>query len=478
LEEALKRNSTGVLAAAFAVGLGLTTVAATTTTSLAQGNNGVYAQGTVANAKIVAQAGNAPPADFGAPPSGEVPILFNDRHVYAKPDELKANRVLAALVRGNTILVPIRSMFEQMGGTVTWDPATKTVDVSKPGADVKVTVGRPEVIINGESRPLDVPPEIYKGAVVVPLRVLSEGMGAYVQWVADRRIVVVRYIAAPIPTPPPPTPAPTAPPTPRPTPPPPRPTPTPVPPTPAPPAKTVHNETFVVGDYIFSPKVYNELNPGATTAAGLTGSYGSFDVRGATELPLFGVPWMLGADFRYWQYPHPSNSSTVLPCPRANDAGCVTVITQVGQVYVPVFEALDTDVDARLGIKIANPRVYAAVGYLWRNSNYEGSGSPNQQHGIGFGLEKLPDLDQMFSVYANAYYFPSVSTGNQFLGGSAGTGQIQYRVFKYALGATLDLGRSPFFLDFGLLGDRGTNVKNAPANFQHSGLYAGGGLHF
>jgi hypothetical protein len=464
LEEALKRNSTGAFAVAFAVGLGLTTVAATTSSSLA------------AQAPFIAQAVNAPPADFGTPPSGEVPILFNDRHVYSKPDRLKANRVLAALVRGSTILVPLRSMFEQMGGTVTWDPATRTVDVSKAGADVKVTVGRPEVIINGESRPLDVPPEIYKGSVVVPLRVLSESMGAYVQWVADRRIVVVRYIAAPIPTPPPPTPAPTAPPAPRPTMAP-TPRPTPVPPTPAP-VKTVHNETFVAGDYIFSPKVYNELNPGATTAAGISGSYGSFDIRGATEIPLFGIPWMLGADYRYWQYPHPSNSGTVLPCPRANDAGCVTVITQVGQVYVPAFEALDTDIDARLGIKIAEPRVYIAVGYLWRNTNYEGNGSPNQQHGIGFGLEKLPDLDQPFSLYGNAYYFPTVSTDNQFLGNGAGIGQIQYRVFKYAVGATLDLGKSPLFLDFGLAGDRGTNVKNAPANFQHSGLYVGGGIHF
>src|SRR6202022_4615506 len=102
------------------------------------------------------------------------------------------------------ILIPLRSMFEQMGATVSYDPATKTADVSKPGSDVKVTVGQPEVVINGESRPLDVPPEIYKGAVVVPVRVLSEGMGAYVQWVPDRRIVVVRYVAAVVATPAPP----------------------------------------------------------------------------------------------------------------------------------------------------------------------------------------------------------------------------------------------------------------------------------
>ena len=451
----MKRISTGVFAAAFAAGLGLATVAATTTTGLAQSA--------------------APQADFGTPPSGEVPILFNDHHVYSKPDRLKANRVLAALVRGDTILVPLRSMFEQMGGTVTWDASTKTVDVSKPGADVKVTVGKPEVIINGESRPLDVPPEIYKGSVVVPLRVLSEGMGAYVQWVGDRRIVVVRYVAAPIPTPPPPTPAPTAPPAPRPTAPP-APPPTPVPATPAPPPKVNHSETFVVGDYIFTPKVYNELNPGSTTTVG-TGTYGSFDGRFGSEIPLFGVPFMLGADFRYWQYPHPSNSSTVLPCPQTGDPGCVTVITQVGQVYVPAFEARDSDVDARLGIKIIDPRIYLAVAYLWRNTNYEGTGSPGQQHGIGFGLDKLPDLDQPFSLYGSAYYFPSVSTANQNLGNGT-AGQIQYRVLKYSVGGTIDLGKSPLFLDFGLLGDNGTNVRNAPANFSHNGLYVGAGLHF
>ncbi len=114
-------------------------------------------------------------------------------------------------MRGNEILVPLRSMFEQMGATVSYDPASKTADVSKPGSDVKVTVGKPEVTINGEARPLDVPPEIYKGAVVVPIRVISEGMGAYVQWVPEKKVVVVRYVAAPVPTPPPTAP-PTAPP--------------------------------------------------------------------------------------------------------------------------------------------------------------------------------------------------------------------------------------------------------------------------
>jgi hypothetical protein len=468
----VKRLSTGLLAALVAVGIGTTSVSAQS--PAAQGNIGTYAH------TQIAQAGPAaPPADFGTPPSGEVPILFNDRHVYSKPDRLKANRVLAALVRGNTILIPLRSMFEQMGATVSYDPASKTVDVSKPGSDVKVTVGRPEVVINGESRPLDVPPEIYKGAVVVPVRVISEGMGAYVQWVPDRRIVVVRYVPAPVPTAVP-TPVPTAPPTPKPivTPP-----PTPVP-TPTPVARNPY-EHFIVGDYIFNPKVYNEFSPGNS------GKGGSYSVRGAVEFPLFGLPWMLEGDYRSYSYPHNSGISPaffnagVNPCagagggPAHGDQGCVTVIGAYGQTGVPSFTARDVDFDGRFGLKIAEPRIYIGVGYLHREENY---GYP-KQNGFGFGAEKLPDLENTFSVYGSVWYYPSISGNFTFPIGAppvlvGTTDKFQQRFLKYQVGGTLNLGNSGLFLDAGFLGDtiRGKNLS--PGDASHAGGYVGLGIKF
>jgi hypothetical protein len=415
-----------------------------------------------------------PAMDFGAPPSGEVPLLFNDHHVYAKPDRNKANRVLAALVRGNTILVPLRSMFEQMGSTVSYDPKTKTVDVSKPGSDIQVTVGKPEVVINGESRPLDVPPEIYQGAVLVPVRVISEGMGAYVQWVPDKRVVVVRYVPPPAtPAPPPPTPTPTPrpspPPTPRPTPTPAFPTPAPPPPTPAPTPKPVVYEHFVVGDYVFSPKVYDEFSPGNT------GKGGSYAVRGAVEFPLFGLPWMLEGDYRSYSYPH---NSLGLPCP---SDGCVTVIGAYGQTNVPSFTARDTDVDGRFAIKIADPRIYVGVGYLHREENY---GYP-KQNGVGFGADKLPDLGQPISVYGSVWYYPSISGDFTFpatapppLTGT--TDKFQQSFLKYQIGGTFSFSSSGagLFLDAGFLGDtiRGKNLS--PSDASHAGGYVGLGIKF
>jgi hypothetical protein len=423
----LNKVSSGILAALFAAGFGLAALSGPTS-ALAQG---------------------APPPDFGSPPSGEYPILFNDHHVYAKPDTDKQNRVLAAQVRGSTILVPLRSLFEQMGATVSYDPTTQTVDVSKPGSDVKVTVGKAEVVINGESRPLDVPPMMWHGNVLVPVRVISEGMGGYVQWVADKRTVVVRYVPAPPPTPapPPPPPPPTA--TPAPPPPPtPAPTPTPVP------VKPAYYDHFVVGDYMISPAVYNEFSPGTKGSGSYTGRIGA-------EFPLFGLVWMAEGDWRHWSY--------------ATTAGPVTTIGATGSSVVPSFTAHEDDVDGRLGIRVANPRLYVGASYLWRQNNY---GYP-QINGVGFGVEKLPDLDQAISIYGSAYYYPSLQ-GTYTAAVAAPPGTLAYRLTRYEIGADWSfLGPSfPVYLDLGFLGNQYNNKINAPSNINQYSGYVGLGLHF
>jgi len=55
--------------------------------------------GAATSSPHVAQGGPPAPADFGSPPSGVIPILYNDQHVYSKPDVLKKGRVLAALAK-------------------------------------------------------------------------------------------------------------------------------------------------------------------------------------------------------------------------------------------------------------------------------------------------------------------------------------------------------------------------------------------
>ena len=261
----------------------------------------------------VAQASSSP--DFGSPPSGQIPILYNDRHVYSKPDLLKAGRVLAAYVKGNAIYLPLRSMFEQMGATVAYDEASKTATVTKPGATITVTVGKPVVVINGESRPLDVPPVVYNGVVLVPVRVISESMGAYVQWVPDCRLVVVRYIpATPPPTeaPPPPVPEETVAP-----PPPPSPTPNPL----------------TIGGYVRSfyftrqnasnnPGTQFNFSPGAKYVSnGVNQASWNTGIAPHVDYDFNNSGWIVGGTYFY---SNPINGPCVVPANHLKGGVCVT----------------------------------------------------------------------------------------------------------------------------------------------------------
>jgi len=389
--------------------------------------------------------------DFGSPPSGSYPIIFNDHHVYSRPDVDREGRVLSALVRGNTILVPLRSMFEQMGAVVSYDDQTKTAIVSKPGSEIRVTVGKPEVEINGETRPLDVPPEIYQGVVLVPVRVISEAMGAYVQWLQDKHVVVVRYVPAPAPTsaPAPPPPAPTATPAPASTLPPAAPIGTPVP------VVTPFLDKFLVGDVLDNTLVYNEFTNGNQSNL-------SYNIRGAFELSFPIMHVMFDGDLNRWQFSH--------------DAGNVNILGNGTATAVPYFIGREDDLNVNLGIRVAQPRIYFIEGYYWGGNNW---GYP-PVHGLGYGLEKLPDLNQPLSITARFWYSSSVKGPfgpNTVMATTYPAGTVSYRVYQTLIGGDWDC-CNHIFVDFGFQAQKWDAIANAPASRYEDGPYLGLGVRF
>jgi hypothetical protein len=408
---------------------------------------------TPAPAPLVAAA-----AELGSPPSGEIPILFNDHTVYAKPDVLTRSRVLAALVKGGVIFVPLRSMFEQMGATVSVSADGKTITALKSGASVSVTLDKAEVVINGESRPLDVPPMLYKGIVLVPVRVISEGLGAYVQWVPDKRVVAVRYIPAPVPTLPPPTAMPTAAPTPIPTA---APTmaPTPIPTfAPQPPS----NRGFIAAAFSKAMN-YNEFSAGQFCPQSylLSGAYTFKD-----------SPFAVKLDYRQDAYVTSDNLTFF-----GNHFTRFATIDG-GFAVTPVFLARQSTLDARLEYQIAAPRIYVGVAYLMAANNY---GYP-QLNSFGVGIEKLPDLKSGISFFGSAFYYPSASgtytVANPASANFGTSYRQQYQIVKYDVGLALSATHFPVYLYGGFSGDRYTAQQNAPIGQTHDGPYIGLGVKF
>ena len=392
-----------------------------------------------------AAASAATPPDFGSPPSGEIPILYNDHTVYAKPDTLHRARVLAALVKDGQIYVPLRSMFEQMGATVTVSADGNTFVVARSDASASVTLGKSEVVVNGETRPLDVPPMRYHGVVVVPVRVLSEALGAYVLWVPSRRLVVVRYIP---PTPPPsPTPAPSATPT--------------EPPAPSPAPSGAPRIAFI-GAAMAAPQVYNEFSSGQHCDQ-------SYNLVAA--FAPANSPWAIKADFRQAAYVTNDNTTDLI----GNHYTHFATIDG-GYAYTPVFLAKQNNLDGRLEYQIAKPRIYIGGSYLITGNNY---GYP-RLHAVGAGIEKLPEMRPGVSFYGSAFYYPNAAgnytvttPGNSNLGT---TYRQAYQITKLDIGLALAFKNFPLYVYGGFNSDRYTAKQSAPIGQTHAGPYVGLGL--
>jgi hypothetical protein len=133
-------------------------------------------------------------------------------------------------------------------------------------------------------------------------------------------------------------------------------------------------------------------------------------------------------------------------------------------------------------VRVIQPRVYIGVGYIWTQNNY---GYPNM-NGVGFGGEKLPDLNHNFSYFGSIWYYPSVNgtavvnIENHFP--SNGFHQeslpLQYNILKYQAGLTFGFGNSPLFIEAGWMGETWTNKENAPINRTYNGPFAGLGIRF
>ncbi|MBC8102060.1 MAG: hypothetical protein H7Z41_05680 [Cytophagales bacterium] len=90
-----------------------------------------------------------------------------------------------------TILVPLRGVFERLGAGVQFAAATKTITAVRGATTVTLRLGDPNAFVNGSARPLAVLPQVLGGTTLVPLRFVSEALGARVAWRRELRTVAI-----------------------------------------------------------------------------------------------------------------------------------------------------------------------------------------------------------------------------------------------------------------------------------------------
>ncbi|MBS5909347.1 MAG: family 10 glycosylhydrolase [Paenibacillus macerans] len=82
----------------------------------------------------------------------------------------------------NVTMVPLRVISEGLGAQVAWSQAAKTVTIQKDGSILALVVGEQTAQVNGAPVGLDVSVESSQGRTMVPLRFVGEQLGLDVDW--------------------------------------------------------------------------------------------------------------------------------------------------------------------------------------------------------------------------------------------------------------------------------------------------------
>ncbi|HWP31523.1 MAG TPA: stalk domain-containing protein [Fimbriimonadales bacterium] len=108
--------------------------------------------------------------------------------------EINGNQVhldVAPKMVQSRVLVPLRGIFEHLGAAVEWQPSARMIYARKGARTIEMRIGSSTAKVNGSEIMLDVPARIYASTTFIPLRFVSEALGAEVRWDDYRRIVEI-----------------------------------------------------------------------------------------------------------------------------------------------------------------------------------------------------------------------------------------------------------------------------------------------
>jgi cytochrome c553 len=114
-----------------------------------------------------------------------------DGHIVVKINGKSRSFDQEPILNNANVLVPMRGIFEALGASVSWDGDTQTVTAVKGEAKISLQIGSSSASVNGQPISMNQPAQTVNNYTMVPIRFVSESLGAQVGWEADTQTVVI-----------------------------------------------------------------------------------------------------------------------------------------------------------------------------------------------------------------------------------------------------------------------------------------------
>lgn len=101
---------------------------------------------------------------------------------------------VAPYIKDGRTYLPVRFVAEALGVTednILWDPVTRSVTIFKGDRIAQMTIGSTILLVNGVEINMDVAPEITNGRTMLPVRWMTQALGAGIAWDAETQTVTV-----------------------------------------------------------------------------------------------------------------------------------------------------------------------------------------------------------------------------------------------------------------------------------------------
>lgn len=89
-------------------------------------------------------------------------------------------------------MIPVRGVFEQLGGQVRWNSTDRTVTIEAEGKQIVIQADSSGATLNGKTITLSERPLIINGRLLIPLRSVSEQLGFGVEWLEAAQKIIIR----------------------------------------------------------------------------------------------------------------------------------------------------------------------------------------------------------------------------------------------------------------------------------------------
>lgn len=118
-------------------------------------------------------------------------IPINSKVVYVSGQEITLDSPPAYIDENMTSMVPLRFISDIIGAKVDWIAETKEIKITQENKEIKLQVNNYVALVNLKEFQLKSPPQIKDERTFVPLKFIAENLGFNSDWWPDTKTIIL-----------------------------------------------------------------------------------------------------------------------------------------------------------------------------------------------------------------------------------------------------------------------------------------------